>query len=68
MLCEVLSMVKQLGLPTFFMTLSCVGLQRDEPLSIIASLRGEILTQEEIDHMKFFYKLRLSQSKPSVIS
>ena len=52
--CEVLSKVKQLGLPTFFMTLSCADLQWDELISIIASLQGEILTQEEIDHMDFF--------------
>ena len=35
---EVLTMVKQLGLPTFFMTLSCADLRWDELISIIASL------------------------------
>ena len=53
-LCEVLSMVKQLGLPIFFMTLSCADLQCDELISIIASSPGEISTQEEIYRMDFF--------------
>ena len=52
--CEVLSMVKQLGLPIFFMTLSCPDLQCDELISIIGSSPGEISTQEEIDRMDFF--------------
>ena len=53
-LLEVLSMVKQLGLPTFFMTLSCADLRWDELISIIATLRGESLSDEEIQNMDFF--------------
>ena len=59
---EVLNMAKQLGLPTFFMTLSCADLPWDKLISIIASFRGEILMQEEMDHMDFFYKMHLSES------
>ena len=33
---EVLAMVKQLGLPTFFMTLSCADLRWNELISIIS--------------------------------
>ena len=40
---EVSAMVQLLGLPTFFMTLSCVDLIWDELISIIASLREENL-------------------------
>ena len=45
---EVLAMVKQVGLPTFFMNLICVDLRWDELISIIASLRGEKLQDEDI--------------------
>ena len=44
-------MVKQLGLPTIFMTLSCVDLRWNELISIIATLRRETLTDNE---MNFF--------------
>ena len=67
-LCEVLSTVKQLGLPTFFMMLSCADLQWDELISIIASLLGEILTQEEIDHMDFFTRCAYLNQNPVLLA
>ena len=51
---EVLAIVKQLGLPTFFMTLSCTDLRWDDLISIIGSLRGENLHDEDIQNMNFF--------------
>ncbi|XP_057316783.1 uncharacterized protein LOC130657803 [Hydractinia symbiolongicarpus] len=44
-------MVKQLGLPTFFMTLSCDDLRWNELISIIAQLKGENMTDDDIDNM-----------------
>ena len=67
-LCEVLSMAKQLGLPTFFMTLSCANLQSDELISIITSLRGKILTQEEIYHMDFFTRCTYLNQNPVLLA
>ena len=66
--CEVLSKVKQLGLPTFFMTLSCADLQWDELISIIASLQGEILRQEEIDHMDIFTRCEYLNQNPVLLA
>ena len=43
---EVLAMVKQLGLPTFFMTLSCADLRWDELVSIISKLNGLNLSED----------------------
>ena len=40
---EVLAMVKQLVLPTFYMTLSCADLRWNELISIIAKLNRENL-------------------------
>ena len=42
-------MVKQLGLPTFFITLSCADLQWNELLLIIAELRREVLPDDNIN-------------------
>ena len=67
-LCEVSSMVTQLELPTFFMTLICADLQWDELISIIASLRGEILTQEEIDHVDFFTRCAYLNQNPVLLA
>ena len=53
-LSEVLAMVKQLGLPTFFMTLSCADLRWNELISTISKLKGEILTEEQINNMSYF--------------
>ena len=61
-------MVKQLRLPTFFMTLNSADLQWDELISIIASLRGEILTQEEIDHMDFFTRCGYLNENPVLLA
>ena len=51
---EVLAMVKQLGLPTFFMTLSCADLRWNELIPIIAKLKGENFFEEDIESMSYF--------------
>ena len=61
-------MVKQLGMPTFFMTLSCADLQWDELISIIASLQGDILTEEEIDNMEFFTRCEYLSQNPVLLA
>ena len=51
---EVLAMVKQLGLPTYFMTLSCADLRWNELVSIISKLNVENLTDEQINNLTYF--------------
>ena len=51
---EVLAMVKQLGLPKFFMTLSYADLRWKELISVIAKLNGEYLEDYDISNMDFF--------------
>ena len=40
----------------------------DELISIIASLRGEILTQNEIDHMDFFTRSAYLNQNPALLA
>ena len=51
---EVLAMVKQLGLPKFFMTLCCADLRWNELISIISAFKGEILKEEAINRLDYF--------------
>ena len=50
---EVVAMVKQLGLPTWCMTLSCVDLWLPEHIQIIARTQGKSLTNEEVDALSY---------------
>ena len=48
---KVLAMVKQLGISTFFMTLSCADLHWNELISIIVKLNVENLQEKSINNM-----------------
>ena len=52
-LLEVLAMVKQLGVPTFFLTLSCADLRWFELPTIISKIYGKNLSNEEISNMSY---------------
>ena len=62
---EVLAMIKQLGLPTYFITLSCADLRWHELIEIIYKLNeGDILTDEDIHSMNYFDKAKIANSNP----
>ena len=65
---EVLAMVKQLGLPTFFMTLSCADLRWNELIAIISKLKGENLTGEDINNMSYFERCRYLNLNPVLLA
>ena len=65
---EVLAMVKQLGLPTFFMTLSCADLHWNELISVISTLNGNKTTDADIDSMEFFERCRFINLNPVVLA
>ena len=65
---EVLAMVKQLGLPSFFMTLSCADLQWNESISVTAKLNGENLEEDDINNMDFFERCRYLNLNPVVLA
>ena len=66
-LSEVLAMVKQLGLPTFFMTLSCADLRWNELISIISKLKGERLSEEQINNMSYFERCSYLNLNPVLL-
>ena len=53
---EVLAVVKQLGIPTFFLTLSCADLRWNELISIISKLNGLNISEEDVDQMSYHEK------------
>lgn len=50
---EVIAMVKQLGILTWFMTLSCADLRWPELFQIIARTQGKNLTDEQVDALSY---------------
>ena len=48
---DILAMVKQLGLPTFFLTLSYADLRWNEIISIIPKLKGSVSSKDEIQDL-----------------
>ena len=66
---EVLAMIKQLGLPTFFITFSCADLQWHELIEIIYMLNeGDILTDDDIHSMNYFDKTKILNSNPVLLA
>ena len=49
----VLAMVKQLGSPSFFLTLSCADLRWNELISIIYKLKGREVSEEFINNLTY---------------
>ncbi|XP_066915086.1 uncharacterized protein [Clytia hemisphaerica] len=65
---EVLAMVKQLGPPTFFFTLSCADLRWNELISIIYKLKGENHTDEFIENLSYHERCDLLNSNPVLVA
>ena len=67
-LLEVLAMVKQLGLPTFFMTLSCADLRWLDLPILISKLNGKEMTEQEVNDLTYDELCALLNSNPVVIA
>lgn len=63
---DVLAMVKQLGLPTFFLTLSCADLRWKELILIISRLNG--LNLDENSEIDYFQKCEILNSNPVLVA
>ena len=67
-LLEVLAMVKQLGVPTYFLTLSCADLRWDELPYIINKLNNLGVTEEELKNLSYQTRTELLNSNPVLIA
>ena len=68
-LLEVMAMVKQLGPPTFFLTLSCADLRWNELIKIISKLKnGREMSDEEVNNLSYFERCELLNSNPVLLA
>ena len=65
---EVLAMVKQLGPPTFFLTLSCADLRWNDLVSIISKLKGSEMSDEKLNLLSYEERCRLLNSNPVLVA
>lgn len=65
---EVIAMVQQLGMPTWFMTLSCADLRWHELFQILSCVRGESMMDEEIDNLSYNEKCSLLNLNPVIVA
>ena len=65
---EVVAMVKQLGIPTWFMTLSCADLRWPELFQIVARTNGRNMTDAEVDALPYEERCRLLNVNPVIVA
>ena len=67
-LCDVLAMVKQLGIPTFFLTLSCADLRWEELPYIINNLNNLRLSEEGLKKLSYQERCNLLNNNPVLVA
>ena len=65
---EVVAMVKQLGIPTWFMTLSCADLRWPELFQIISRTQGKDITDEEVGALLYDDKCKMLNLNPVIVA
>ena len=65
---EVVAMVKQLGIPTWFMTLSCADLRWPELFQIIGRTQGLNLTDTQVDALSYNERCSMLNLNPVVVA
>ena len=65
---EVIAMIKQLGPPSWWMTLSCADLRWNEIYKILSKLKGREMTDDEIAAMSNDEKCKMLNSNPVVVA
>ena len=65
---EVVAIVKQLGIPTWFMTLSCADLRWPELFQIISRIQGKDITDEEVDALSYDEKCKMLNLNPVIVA
>ena len=65
---DVLAMVKQLGMPTFFLTLSCADLRWNEFISIISKLNKINFSESDIINFSYQGRCNLLNRNPVLVA
>ena len=65
---QVLAMVKQLGTPTLFLTLSCAELRWNELISFIFKLNGIDIADEDIDRLSYHERCDTLNKNPVLVA
>ena len=65
---RVLATVKQLGTPTFFLTLPCADLRWNELISIIFKLNRVDISDEEVDEMSYHERCDKLNKNPALVA
>ena len=65
---EVVAMVKQLGIPTWFMTLSCADLRWPELFQVISRMQGKDITDEDVDALSYDEKCKMLNLNPFIVA
>ena len=65
---DVLAMVKQLGIPTYFLTLSCADLRWEELSYIIKKLNNLELSEEELKNLSYQERANLLNNNPVLVA
>ena len=65
---EVIVIVKPLGIPTWFVTLSCADLRWPELLQVLARIQGNDLTDEQVDALSYNEKCQTLNLNPVVVT
>ena len=61
-------MIRQLGCPTFFLTLSCADLQWNDLICIISKINGTPLSDEDINALSYFERCKLLNDNPVFVA
>lgn len=61
-------MVKQLGLPTFFMTLSCADLRWNDLIQIILRPMKKNMSNDDIERLSYFDRCKILNSNPVLLA
>ena len=65
---EVLAMVKQQGMPTYFLALSCADLILDELLYVTNKLNNLNLNDKEIRNLTYQQRTKLLNDNPALVA
>ena len=65
---EVIAMVKQLGIPTWFMRLSCADLRWPELFQIVARTQGKNLTEDQVNALSYVERCQMLNANPVVVA